>query len=122
MKQAVGIADVLVFALPVLAILLITAVYYLTASISITAIVSGSALAVSGLLGVGLASVLPPRIRGAMPADLPGGMASLLTGLVRRVFGLLQTQSIVLLVVGVIALGVGLALWYELIPTETTEA
>lgn len=121
MKQAVGIADVLVFVLPLLAILLIAAIYYLTASIAVTAIGSGIALFVSGILGVGLAVVLPPRIRGAIPADLPAGMASLITGLVRRVFGLIQTQSIVLLVAGILALGIGLALWYGFIPTDTTE-
>jgi hypothetical protein len=112
----------LVFVLPILAILLIAAVYYLTASISITAIMSGSALAVSGLLGVCLAILLPPRMQAAVPTDLPGGMASLVTGLIRRVFGLLQTQSVVLLVLGMIAIGIGLALWYELIPTETAES
>ena len=121
MKQAVGIADILVFVLPLLAILLIAAIYYFTASIAVTAIGSGIALFVSGILGVGLAVVLPPRIRGAIPADLPAGMASLITGLVRRVFGLLQTQSIVLLVAGILALGIGLALWYGIIPTDTTE-
>ena len=122
MRQAVGIADILVFVLPLIAILLIGGLYYLTSSISIAAIGSGIALSVSGLLGVGLATLLPPRMRAAIPADLPAGMGSLVNGLIGRVFGLLQTQSLVLLVGGILALGIGLALWYELIPMDTSEA
>ncbi len=121
-RQAVGIADILQFALPLLAILLIAGIYLLTKSIAVTAVGAGIGLFVSGLLGFGIASTLPPRLRAGLPADLPGAMASLVTTLIDRVFGLLQTQSLVLLVVGILALGLGVAIWYDLLPTDTTEA
>lgn len=121
-RQAVGIADILQFALPILAILLVVGIYLVSSSIAVTAVGAGIGLFVSGLLGFGVASVLPPRIRAAMPADLPGAVADLVTTLIDRVFGLLQTQSLVLLVVGILALGLGIALWYDLLPTDTVEA
>lgn len=121
LRQAVGTADILLYVLPVIAVILVAGIYLVSGSVALTATGSGIALFAGGLLGVGAAGFLAPRIRAAIPGDLPGGLQTVITDLVERVFGLLQTQSLALLVLGIIVVGLGLALRYELLSTGRTD-
>jgi hypothetical protein len=105
--------DTMAFVLPVLSLLFVGLIYVLTRSVRSTAFYTGVSLVVSALIGLLIAVVLRgtvlSEVRSALPADQPDAIGDAVLGLIRGILGTLSAQSLTLLVVGVLLVGLAIA-------------
>ncbi|MFB6311374.1 MAG: hypothetical protein ABEH64_09380 [Salinirussus sp.] len=112
-RSAVSTLDLLAILLPLLSLGLIGLAYVPTRSVPRTGKVAGIALLIVGVIGVLAAiiagDVVSNIIRQSAPNDAPLPIADIALGVVNDIFGTLMTQSLVLGLIGVIALAAVLA-------------
>ena len=112
-QGTVGLVDTLNLALPIVALLLVALAYGITRSVETTATFTGIVLALTGGLHLIVATVLGGTVLSAIESAVEDAGASEFADLAVTIFegmlGALATQSIALLVVGVVFIGLAYA-------------
>jgi hypothetical protein len=113
-REVVGLIDLLSIVLPLVGLGLIGGLFLVTKSAATTAIGAGVGLVVGGIPALVGGAYIPRLLQDAM-ADAPGPMAELVPALASQVADAVFLQSAVVVGLGVVVLGGGLALHFELV-------
>ena len=115
-KTIVGYLDLSAIVLPLLALALIGGVWFLTRSVVTTATTVGVSLVIATLPAIVGGPIVGSRLRSMI--DIEGEAATtmepVVEGVIEQVIGTITGQSLLLAVVGLLFVGVGLALRYGL--------
>lgn len=110
-RRGVTTLDTLAVALPILAALLVAGIFLISRSPATTALLTGGAASLAGAVGYGSARFAGARIGSAISgAEIPPGAVGPVLGLTGRVLDVLSTQSLVLLIIGLVLVSLGVAL------------
>jgi hypothetical protein len=110
-RQVVGIIDLLAVLLPIVGVGLIGLLYFVYRSVTVTAMGGGLGLTIGGLPTLVGASQVEPQLRNALGgAGLPPGFRELLLAITGQVANAVLVQSGLVVGVGTVAFGAGLAL------------
>lgn len=110
-RQVVGIIDLLAVLLPLVGVGLIGLLYFVSRSVPVTAMGGGLGMTIGGLPTLVGASQVEPQLRNALGgAGLPPGFRELLLTITGQVANVVLVQSGLVVGLGAVALGAGLAL------------
>lgn len=115
-RTAVGYADLAVIVLPLLALALLGGVWFASGSIAVTAATAGASLLVGALPALVGAQVVGHRLRSMLEiqGEAAASLEPVVVGIVDRVVAAVTGQSLLLAILGVVLIGVALALRYDL--------
>lgn len=115
-RDAVGLIGLLALGLPVVGLGLIGAIYLVSRRIDTTAIAAGVGLVVGGLPALAGARLLPGMLESTLAGNgAPALVTELVPALAGQVADAVLLQSGVVVGLGVVVLGAGLALYFELV-------
>lgn len=101
-QGVVQLADILSVGLPVAALLALGALWFVSGSAVITLVGGGIGLVIAGVSGITAAAVVPPRTRAMVSMGGPVELGHVMVDVVDQVFAVVSTQSMILIVAGVI--------------------
>lgn len=122
MRTVVGVLDVLMYVLPLLALAFALLIGWLTRRRSSGLLAVGSAVGVTGLVFAlaftGAESRAKTEIQATVAGDMPAGMTDLVVGLLDQTLTVFQTQSWLLVVLGILLVAAGVAIRRELVDVD----
>lgn len=126
-KQGYGLVSLLSFVLPIVAILLVGLLYLVTRSVGKTAFGAGITFFSVGASWFAMATLAPGILESQVSDQLEGGEVpqdaiDLILGIFDHIFGAIAAQSLVVAFIGLVGLGIWLAIKLDLLGDEEEPA